>query len=196
MALMPCFEPGQAHAEGLIIGRLLAGYGEIELEMCACLIAVERSGYDVPIRAIFTDRSAEKRISVGRKALRQSFAKAKLTADLTEALADMEWCRQIRNQYSHCHWYWTAKEGLCFINLEELAKQPTTILSLTANRHPIDVPLLQQQEEYFWYVKQCFKHLGDAYKAWDQAQMRGGRRGRSISVYPKPPRIAQPPKHK
>jgi hypothetical protein len=195
MALMPCFEPGQAHAEGLVIGRLLAGYGEIELEMCACLIAVEGGIYDIPIREIFTDRGAEKRIGIGRKALSQSFANANLTAVLTDALDDMEWCRQIRNQYSHCHWYWTAQEGLCFINLEELAKQPTAILQITANRHPIDVPLLQQQEDYFWYVKQCFMHLGDAYKAWDQAQTQGGARRRSPSVYPKPPKIAQPPTH-
>jgi hypothetical protein len=194
MPLMPCFEAGQAHAEGLIIGKLLAGYGEIELQMCACLIAVESGQYDVPIKEIFTDRGAGKRISVGRKALCQSFAKANLTADLTESLADMEWCRQIRNQYSHCHWYWTTQEGLCFINLEELAKQPT-IPSLTANRHPIDVPLLQQQEDYFWYVKQCFMHLEGAYKAWDQAQTQGGARRRSPSVYPKPQRIARPPKH-
>src|SRR5262249_8683986 len=167
--------------------------------MCGCLIAIEKGGYDVPIRKIFTDRGAEKRIKTGRKALWQSFAKANLTADLTEALADMEWCRQIRNQYSHCHWYWTAQEGLCFINLEELAKQPTAIPSLTANRHPVGVPLLQQQEDYFWYVRQCFMHLGDAYKAWAwawaQAQTKGGARRRSLSVYPKPQRIAQPPKH-
>jgi hypothetical protein len=194
MSLMPCFVPGQAYDEGIIIGRLLAGYGEIELQMCACLIAIEGI-YDIPIREIFTERGAEKRIRNGRKALWQDFAKANLTVDLTEALADMDWCRQIRNQYSHCHWYWTSQEGLCFINLEELAKQPTQILSLTANRHPIDVPLLQRQEEYFWYVKQCFMHLTDAYKAWDQAQTRSWGRRPSISVYPKPPKIQRPPAH-
>jgi hypothetical protein len=88
MSLMPCFVPGQAYDEGIIIGRLLAGYGEIELQMCACLIAIEGI-YDIPIREIFTERGAEKRIRNGRKALWQDFAKANLTADLTEALAEM-----------------------------------------------------------------------------------------------------------
>jgi len=39
-------------------------------------------------------------------------------------MADMDWCRQIRNQYAHCQWYYTAHEGLCFIDLEELASSP------------------------------------------------------------------------
>ena len=30
MSLMPCFDVDQAQPEGIIIGRLLAGYGEIE----------------------------------------------------------------------------------------------------------------------------------------------------------------------
>jgi hypothetical protein len=42
-----------------------------------------------------------------------------LLAELTEALADLDWCRLIRNQYSHCQWFWTAKDGLCFVNLKQ-----------------------------------------------------------------------------
>jgi hypothetical protein len=33
--IMHCFDPGSAEAEGKIIGSLLAGYGELELEMAA-----------------------------------------------------------------------------------------------------------------------------------------------------------------
>jgi hypothetical protein len=43
----------------------------------------------------------------------------------------MDWCRQIRNQYAHCQWYWTAHEGLCFVDLEAVAKQVTPITELT-----------------------------------------------------------------
>jgi hypothetical protein len=49
---MPCFKPGQAFDEGVILGRLLTGYGELELGMCSCLIAVEGM-FDRPIRTIF-----------------------------------------------------------------------------------------------------------------------------------------------
>ena len=77
MSLMPCFDPTQGFAEGVIIGRLLAGYGEIELQMCACLIAVERT-IDIPIRKIFGKRGAEERIKIGKTTLGSDFANANL----------------------------------------------------------------------------------------------------------------------
>ena len=96
MSLMPCFAPDQAQAEGIIIGRLLAGYGEIEVEMCGCLIAVEGI-VDLPIRKIFGERGAEKRKEIGRNALLPDFKQANLETDLLETLSDMDWCRNIRN---------------------------------------------------------------------------------------------------
>jgi hypothetical protein len=195
MSLMPCFDRGQAFDEGIVVGRLLAGYGEIELQMCMCLIVVEGI-LDVPIRTIFGKRGAEERIKIGKQELEPDFGKANLLVELTESIGDLDWCRQIRNQYSHCQWYWTAKEGLCFVNLEELAKQPKQILSVMENRHPVDVPLLQSQEDYFWYVKQCFMHLETAYRDWERTHARGGSAaGPPRFVYPKPPKIPRPPAH-
>jgi len=163
--------------------------------MCACLITVEGM-YDFPIRKIFRDeRGAENRIKAGRKLLGADYENANLLADLTEALSDLDYCRKVRNQYSHCHWYWTAHEGLCFVDLEELAEQPDQILKLMGNRHPVDAALLQKQEDYFWYVKQCFMYLESAYHAWDLKRARGGDRGPSIHVYAKPLKIPRPPMH-
>ena len=114
MSLMPCFDKGKGFDESIIIARLLAGYGEIELQMCMCLIVVEGQ-IDTPIREIFEKRGAEFRIKTGANALETEYAHAGLLTELTEALADLDWCRQIRNQYSHCQWFWTATEGLCFV---------------------------------------------------------------------------------
>jgi hypothetical protein len=195
MSLMPCFGPDQACTEGKVIARLLAGYGELELSMCACLITVEGI-YDSPIRQIFRDeRGAENRIKAGRKLLSGDYRSAGLIADLTDALNDLDYCRKIRNQYSHCHWYWTSREGLCFVDLEELAEQQDTILKLMGNRHPVNVSLLQQQEDYFWYVKQCFMHLESAYRAWDLKRARGGGSRPPVPVYPKAPKISRPLMH-
>jgi hypothetical protein len=194
MSLMPCFGPNQAQAEGIVIGRLLAGYGELEVTLCACLIAVEGM-LDLPIRTIFGERGAQKRILNARRELQTDFANANLSAELIDTLSDIEWCRQIRNQYSHCQWYWTVQEGLCFVNLEELASQPDVITEVMANRHPIDSPLLEAQENFFWYVKQCFMHLESAYRAWEQTRARGGAAGQAIYVHPKPPKVARPPAH-
>jgi hypothetical protein len=92
------------------------------------------------------------------------YENAGLVSDLTETLNNMDFCRELRNQYSHCHWYWTSHEGLCFVDLEELAKQRDPIIKLMANRHPVDVALLQKQEDY---VKQSFMYLESAYRAWN-----------------------------
>jgi hypothetical protein len=191
---MPCFKPGQAFDEGIIIGRLLAGYGELELGMCSCLIAVEGM-FDRPIRLLFSQRGEKLRMKTAERALKSDYANTGLLDDLMQALESLDWCRQIRNQYSHCHWYWTSQEGLCFVNLEELAQQVTTITDLMANRHSIDVTLLTAQENYFWYVKECFIHLDFAYKAWDQSRGRGEGSGLAPYVYPKPAVQTRPPQY-
>lgn len=191
MSLMPCFQSDQACSEGVILGRLLAGYGELELTMCACLIAVEGT-YDTPIRNIFGPRGAEKRIKNAGKFLLPEYSKAGLQVELVEALDDMEWCRQVRNQYAHCHWYWTQQEGLCFINLEELAGQQTAIIQLTGNRHPVDTALLSAQEVFFNYVKESFMQLETGYKGWIVQQ---SGRHRPIYTFPKPSKVLRPSKH-
>ena len=61
--------------------------------MCMCLIVVEGI-IDIPIRKIFSKRGAERRIETAEKALQADFANVGLSADLTEAMADLDWCRQ------------------------------------------------------------------------------------------------------
>lgn len=86
MSLMPCFGPNQAFAEGAAIGRLLAGYGEIEVQTCDCLVAVERI-LDVAVKKIFGTWRAQDRIKNIGAALQTDFANAGLLTDLTPALA-------------------------------------------------------------------------------------------------------------
>jgi hypothetical protein len=193
---MPCFQPDQAFTEGVVLGRILAGYGELELTMCECVIETKRlmneNILDLPIRDIFGKRGAEQRIKIAKKSLLAEYTKANLQTELVETLKDMEWCRLIRNQYAHCHWYWTQQEGLCFVNLEELAEQPSEILELMSNRHPIDVPLLYAQESFLNYVKESFTHLASAYRAWNQ---RRSALRPSIHVFEKPSKLARPLLH-
>jgi len=192
VSLMPCFQSDQAFAEGIIIAKILAGYGELEVMMADCLIAIEGQ-LDTPIRALFCERGEKKRIENAKDALLSDYTKAGLGADLVEALDDMDWCRTIRNQYAHYQWYWTKQEGLCFVNLEELAQQSTAILKLTEGKHSVDAQVLLVQEEYLYYVKESFVHLASAYRAWDRARSSSTQR---ISVYPKPSKLARPPLHK
>jgi hypothetical protein len=61
--------------------------------MCACLIAVEGQ-FDFPIRQLFNERRAEKRIKLARNALTDDYTKAGLQTTLEETLDDMDWCRK------------------------------------------------------------------------------------------------------
>jgi hypothetical protein len=192
MSLMPCFDAHQAPAEGMIIGKLLAGYGELELSMCTCLIGANGGEFDGPIRTIFGSPGAAKRLRTGHQTLQSDFARAGLDAELRDALDHLEWCRGVRNQYAHCCWYWTLSEGLCFVNLEELAKQSATIGKLMEHRHPVDVTLLLEQENFFNYVKEYFVHLDTAYRAF---LIRSLAPGRPITIFPKPSRVQRPRLH-
>ena len=62
MSLMPGFKPTEAQAEGLIIGTLMAGYGELEMEICGCLITSEYN-FDMPVREVFRRDSVLRSVS-------------------------------------------------------------------------------------------------------------------------------------
>jgi hypothetical protein len=192
MPLMPCFQPDQAEEEGKIIGKILAGYGELEVTVLACLVAVEGQ-IDLPIRELFGRMSAERRINLARKRLLPDFTKAGFGAEMKEALGDLDWCRKLRNQYAHCQWGWKDGDGLFFVNLEQLADQVDPISNVMAHPRHIDVPLLQEQEAYCDYVRQSFMRLDTAYKAWDR--MKSGLRRPTPYIPPKLSKRTRPPLH-
>jgi hypothetical protein len=193
MPLMPCFEPDQAEEEGKIIGKILAGYGELEVTVLLCLVAVEGQ-LDLPIRQLFKRMPAERRLEKACKALAQDFKNAGLGSEMDEALSDLDWCRKLRNQYAHCQWGWTPVDGLFFVNLEQLADQAAPIQKVMDHPRRIDVPLLQEQEAYCDYVRMSFMHLDTAYRAWDR--MKSGVRQATTYVFPKPAKKMRPRLHK
>jgi hypothetical protein len=188
MSLMPCFGPDQAEAEGNIVGRILAGYGELEVTMLACLVAIEGQ-IDRPTRLLFKRMSAEKRIKQAGSALLPDYKKAGLESEMSEALSDINWCRKLRNQYAHCQWGWTTPLGLFFVNLEDLAEDPAPIIKVMSKPLYVDVPLLYKQEAYCNYVREQFMHLQTAYEAWDRKSS-GSRISRYI--FPKPSKVIRP----
>ena len=145
--IMPAFREEAANQEGRIIGNILAGYGELELELCGCLAAVN-GDLDLSIRLLFQVRGEERRLQTADKTLRTSCTNAGLGALYCEIYADFDWCRQLRNQYAHSHWYYTGRDGLCIVKLEELAKKKGPIGFLEASRLSIPLHLLIDQEAF------------------------------------------------
>lgn len=158
------------------------------MEMCVCVCNAMGSDLDSALRLVFGKRGAELSIERSFASIKTEYAKANLLAPLSETLGDMDWCRQIRNQYAHTHWYYTKHEGLCFVDLETLVKRSSPIQKVTARRHSISLPLLEDQENYFGYIKQCFWNLQFEYLKW-------ARRPIPIPPVARPSKIARPHLH-
>jgi hypothetical protein len=69
--IMPCFN--RFPKEGDIIGRLLAGYGELELEMAAC-VAATTDDLNGAIKRLFGIRGESKRIKIADSMMKASYA--------------------------------------------------------------------------------------------------------------------------
>jgi hypothetical protein len=189
MELMPCFAEHRAAKEGLLVGRLLTGYGELEICILNCFVATQYQ-IDGPIRDLFSERGELNRLRTARELLSEDYQNASLGTEISDALEDMDYCRTIRNQYAHCAWYWESEDGLCLVNLEELAREPVLIHRATVNRKPITIALLLEQEAFFGYVKSILMHLENAYKAWDRNKASPNR---APYTSPRPIRPERPP---
>ena len=151
--IIPAFR--DAPNEAIIIGHILAGYSELEVELLGCVMGVNKNNVDQAVRALYKDRGEWRRIENAKTIIGPLYIKAGLQREYAQCISDLDHCRLIRNQYAHCQWYYTASEGLCFIDLEGLAKQPTNIAALTPGRLPVDIVLLSNQEQFFKYVQKC-----------------------------------------
>jgi|ERR1700730_9687188 hypothetical protein len=173
--------------EGAIVGRILAGYGELELELCQCVAAVTRNIDDV-IRKLFNLRGEKRRVDCADNLARAPYMKAGLGSDYKTVINDMHYCRELRNQYAHCQWYGTSQDGFAFVNLEEVSKLNTPVLPLESHRRLVDAALLQQQETFFKYVQKYFWHITGEY----QTRVNG----QHGHVWLRPAVLAQPPRHR
>lgn len=181
-SIMPAF--GQFQQEVEIIGCLLAGYGELEYELMICLRFV-MGDMDTAIRVVFRARGEEQRILTADAIMRARYNAVGLINPYSEAIADMGWCRQIRNQYAHCHWIpFMDQSGLGFYDLEDAAKANTKI---RLKRRDVNLTLLQEQENYFCYVKECFWHLYNEYQ-----RLTGQLKAHPFLL---PPKVPRPPKY-
>ena len=149
--------------EAASVGRLLAGYGGLELELAQC-VGAATGHVDAAIRALFLKRGAETRIKTAGKLAEKLYDAAGLGSDYRDTIDDMDRCRAIRNQYAHCHWYPRREDGLGFVDLEDVAKNAPLLWPLDAHRHLVDLSLLEQQEAFLLNVRLWFWYLAREYK--------------------------------
>lgn len=185
MSLLPVFDVYPEH--GAAVGRLLAGYSELEIVLLYAVQGV-RDSFDDVFKAMYRTRGEKQRIEIADALARHEFVQIGLGDQFAAAIGVMQYCRQIRNQFAHCAWYGDASGYLKFTALEEAARENTkreNWKDLTIRR--LDVALLMQQLAYFEYVHDLLTWL--KYEA-----LRITKAGRNPFPVPATPK-ARPPLH-
>jgi hypothetical protein len=138
--------------EASIIGRLLAGYTNLEVGLMNC-VQVVRDDFDAVLKAMFRPRGETSRIDIADALGRHFYHDRGLGTEFAMGIGAVRHCLKIRNQYAHCVWYDDKSGKLAFVNLEEIAGDNTRLEDLKSltTRH-VDVSLLMAQEQYFVYA--------------------------------------------
>lgn len=157
MSIMPIFD--KHPDEGAIVGRLLSGYGELEFGLCHC-IGEAIGNIDTVLKAMFRVRSEKSRLDVADALGRAPYRALQLETPFAEAVSAIHYCRQIRNQFAHSHWYDADPTGrLGFVSLDEVASENRVVDFQNLPVKYVDVALLQGQERYFKFTSDCLSHL-------------------------------------
>lgn len=135
--------------EFAIVGRLLAGYTDLELTLAHCVVVVGND-FDTVTKVLYRLRGETTRIDAADAFGRQQYDAIKLGTAFSMAIGYVRHCMKIRNQYAHCLWWDYDGKSLGFADMTEAAKVHTKISDLAMlTRRVIDLPLLKSQEEFF-----------------------------------------------
>ena len=89
------------HDEAAIIGRLLAGYADLEIDLMHCAQVV-RDDLDTVLKSMFRARGETVRIDIADAFGRQHYGALGLASEFAMAIGAVRHCLKIRNQYAHC----------------------------------------------------------------------------------------------
>ena len=138
--------------EGDTIGRLLAGYSNIEMSLFHA-VHMATGDFNTALKKMFGIRSESGRIRAAEKLALLEYQRLKLAADFEKALRVMRYCLKIRNQYAHWVWWDDNSGKLAFANVEDLTKYKSKVTNLEKLKaHHVDADLLKAQEAYFVYA--------------------------------------------
>lgn len=151
--------PEKFRTEGEIIGRLVVGYGELEIDLCRC-VAAAVDDLDMVIRKMFGRRGETPRINTA-VCIGRSICKYRQLGELfDEIICGMRRCLKIRNQFAHGNFYDDDTGNLAVVDVEELVKQESVIENFTSLtvKH-ITQDLLKEQKHYFVHIRACLDFL-------------------------------------
>lgn len=180
--LNPSFDdfPAESH----LIFVMLAGYGELEYELMV-LVGHALGDLSTAVRTVYRLRSESQRLHVADALINPACASVGLSAEYSQTLGALRWCKNTRNRYAHSHWF--DRDGiLMYFDMESKA-QSHPDQDIILEMMPVDEPLLAQQAEYFRHAARCLTILSDEF------QVRKGLRSDPSAPFPKP--MQQPRPH-
>jgi hypothetical protein len=171
---MPAFR-NRPKAAG-VVGRILAGYGDLELmlsQLAGMAIASKRRRrptHTIPqhriyyehigLQKLFSMKGGDDRIRKVRLICRGPFVQFGLQEELRDLLTMVDKCRRYRNLFSHCLWARSKHRGLFFVDLEEHAKQPGL---LQFKYRYASQTALEEIEMYNWLTVQWIGNTMDLF---------------------------------
>jgi hypothetical protein len=147
-------------AEAAAVGRLLAGYADLEISLLHCVQMARGGNLDAVLKAMFRARGETRRIKAASKLGQPAYDSVGLGLEFATAISDMRFVLDIRNCYAHSLWHDANTGYLAFVNLEELATTPTVVtdlMSLTIRY--LGMPILVTQEDYLNFVDHSIQYL-------------------------------------
>jgi hypothetical protein len=176
-------------AEGATVGRLLAGYSNIEVGLLHCTVAARGGDLDTILKKMFRIRDETRRINEAEKLALGEYQQLKLATDFQKAISIVRYCLKIRNQYAHWVWWDDHSGRLAFANLEELAARKRPVKDLGKLKpHHVDAALLAAQEAYFVYADRLL-----AWVNYESRAREGRLKGGNPLIKPKPVRKPKTP---
>jgi hypothetical protein len=109
-----------------------------------------------------------------------------LASEFKQTIDAIRYCLRIRNKYAHAYWHDPNQGALCYLSLEELAREDVFIKDLTSlTFYFIDEPLLRDQEAFFGYAGELLTYINY------EVQLRA--KNISYNQYRMPPTMTPPP---
>jgi hypothetical protein len=133
-------------AEASVIGRLLAGYGELEYALAYCL-ANTIGNLDAALRTLFVIRGEAARLDVANSLMHDDYHSRGMGPKYDSAISDIRHCRKIRNTFAHCHWSSHDSAGLFYVNLEDAARDSQN--GFKQQWLHVDMPLMMRMIECY-----------------------------------------------
>jgi hypothetical protein len=168
-----------------IIGRLLVDYADLEVDLMNCVMMQRGPDLNGTLKAMYRVRGETNRVDIADGLGRAPFVALGMASDFDSMIAAMRHTLRIRNKYAHALWHDPGKE-LCYVSLEEQAKESEEVVDLTALRFfYIDEPLLLSQERFFLYTRDLITYVN--YEGQYQAKIIRTRNWAPPAVVAPPP---------